>query len=199
LSDFRTYEIVDPGKWSVRPSADAVEFTHELPEVYVYRKTVRLEKDKPVMVLEHSLRNTGQKPIDTNVFNHNFYMLDNQPTGPDVVVKFPFQLGTDAKWNGMAETRGKEIVYLKELTKGQSVFGVMQGYGNSPSDFDIRVENTKSGAGVRQVGDQPISKLVYWSIGTTACPEVYNHLRIEPGKETTWRIRYEFYEVPQAR
>jgi hypothetical protein len=199
LSDFRTYEIVDTGKWSVHPGADAVEFTQDLPGVYVYRKTVRLEKDKPVMVIEHNLRNTGTKVIDTSVFNHDFYMLDGKPTGPDVVVKFPFEVRTDANWKDLAETRGKQIVYLKELTKGLSVYGVMQGYGNSASDFDIRVENTKSGAGVRQVGDQPISRLVYWSIRTTACPEAYNHLRIDPGRDITWRLRYEFYEVPPAQ
>ncbi len=32
---------------------------------YVYRKTVRLAKGKPVMVLEHSLKNTGRKAIDS--------------------------------------------------------------------------------------------------------------------------------------
>ena len=197
VNDFRTYEIVDPGKWTVRPSADAVEFTQDLSGVYVYRKTIRL--DGAAMVIEHMLRNTGAKAIDTSVFNHNFYMLDKQPTGPDVVVRFPFDVHSDRDWNGLAETRGKEIVYLKELTKGPSVYGMMQGFGSSASDFDIRVENRKSGAGVRQVGDQPISKLVYWSIRTTACPEAYNHFHIEPGKEANWRIRYEFYEVPAAR
>jgi len=199
LSDFRTYEIVDSGKWAAKPSADAVEFTHDLSGVYLYRKTIRLEKDRPVMVIEHSLRNTGSNSIDTNVFNHNFYMLDGKPTGPDVVVKFPFEVHSDRDWKGLAETRGREIVYLKELTKGPSVFGEMKGFGNAASDFDIRVENRQSGAGVRQVGDQPISRLVYWSIRTTACPEAYNHLHIEPGKEMTWNIRYEFYEVPPAK
>src|SRR5262252_8650 len=70
-----------------------------------------------------------------------------------------------------------------------------EGYGGTPSDFDFRVENRKTGAGVRQRGDHPISKLVFWSIGTTVCPEAYVHLRVEPGKETAWRIQYEFYTL----
>jgi hypothetical protein len=29
------------------------------------------------------------------------------------------------------------------------------------------------------------------------CPEAFIDLRIEPGKESSWRIAYEFYEVPK--
>ena len=49
--------------------------------------------------------------------------------------------------------------------------------------------------GVRQVGDQPISKVVFWSIRTTVCPEAYNHFQIEPGHEAKWRVAYDFYEL----
>src|SRR5215831_10459279 len=54
-SSFRTYEIVDGGKWTVRTAADSVEYTHEVADpatgyAYVYRKTVRLVKDAPQMV-----------------------------------------------------------------------------------------------------------------------------------------------------
>ena len=41
-------------------------------------------------MLEHSLRNTGAKPIETSVYEHNFYVIDGQPAGPDFTVKFPF-------------------------------------------------------------------------------------------------------------
>ena len=195
VNDFFTYDIVDPGKWKTRTRDDSVEMTQELAGTYVYRKTVRLEKKKPVLVLEHSLRNTGKKVIETNVFNHDFYMLDGQPTGPDVSVTFPFEVHIDHEWPGAAETRGKQFVYLKELQQGQSVFGEMKGFGATAADYDFRVENSKTGAGVRQTGDQPLSRLYYWSIRTTACPEAYNHLRVEPGQEVHWRVAYEFYET----
>src|SRR4051794_25278347 len=92
VNDFKTYDIVDAGKWASRNGADWVEFTHTMPDTYEYTKTVRLVKDQ--LVLEHRLRNTGQKTLETNVFNHDFYMLDNQPTSADIVVKFPFDAKT---------------------------------------------------------------------------------------------------------
>ena len=199
-NDFKTYEILDSGKWTVTAKADHVDFTQVLKAPsgygYLYKKTVRLTRGKPKLVIEHSLKNTGGKPIETDVYNHDFYMFDNQPTGPEVKVQFPFELKPDREMGGLAEARGKEVVYLKELAPGQSAYTNFTGFGPSASDFDIRVEHRKAGTGVRETGDQPISKVVFWSIRTTVCPEAYNHFHIEPGKEAKWKISYEFYELP---
>ena len=70
------YEVVDPGKWVVRRQRDSIEFTQELsyPKSdygYVYPKVVRLEKEKPEMVIDQSLKNTGKRPIQSSVYNHN--------------------------------------------------------------------------------------------------------------------------------
>jgi len=191
VNDFKTYEILDAGKWATRNGADWVEFTQTLADTYVYRKTVRLVKDQ--LVLEHSLENTGKKPLETDVFNHDFYMLDNQPTSPDIVVKFPFNAQAGPDWSGPGEIRDRQVVYRQELQKGQTVSGEIKGFGASATDYDLRVENRKTGVGVRQTGDRPLSRLYFWSIRTTVCPEAYIHIRVEPGKEETWRTAYEFY------
>jgi hypothetical protein len=198
---FGTYDITDSGKWKVRKGSDFVEFTHELTDTngyaYLYKKTVRLTKGKPELVLEHSLKNTGKKTIETSVYEHNFYMLDNQPTGPDTVVRFPFDLSVKGDLRGLAEPRGKDFAYLKELEKGQTAAGDLEGFGATAKDNDFRVENRKAGIGVHQTGDRPLTRLYYWSIRTTVCPEAYISMKIEPGKEFTWRIGYEFYTLNQ--
>jgi hypothetical protein len=198
---FNTYEITDNGKWTVHVNGDSVEYTQELGDTngyaYVYRKTVRLVAGKPEMVLEHSLKNTGKKPIATIVYEHNFYMLDHQPAGPDFSLRLPFEVHPQADLHGAAEARGKEFTYLKELQGRQSVYTVMTGYGDTPADYDIRLENRKAGIGVRQTSDRPLSRLVFWSISTTVCPEAYIDLKADPGQETTWRIHYAFYTLPQ--
>jgi hypothetical protein len=194
---FSTYEIVDPGKWTVNKGSDWIEFVHELRDTagyaYVYRKKLRLIEN--TLVLEHRLKNTGRKTIATSVYEHNFFMLDGQPTGPDFVVRFPFEPRATGALNNLAEMRGKDLVYLQELQRRQTVQTDLEGFGASARDYDIRVENRKTGAGVRQTGDRPMSKLHVWSIRTTVCPEAFIDLRIEPGRESTWRIAYEFYQV----
>src|SRR6202030_1244655 len=74
---FKTYEIVDGGKWTVKKGPVSVEFTQQVGDAnsgygYTYRKTVRLAGGKAEMVIDHSLRNSGAKAIQTNVYNHNF-------------------------------------------------------------------------------------------------------------------------------
>ena len=103
-----------------------------------------------------------------------------------------------ADLKGLAEARGTQFTYLKELPKGPSVYTALEGFGNTPKDYDIRVENAAAHAGVRQTSDRPLAKLVFWSIRTTVCPEAYIDMRIEPGKEFTWRIVYDFYTLPES-
>ena len=202
FQQFKTYEITDPGTWTNQLFADRAEFTQVLKDTagyaYIYKKTVRLTAGKPQLVLEHSLKNTGTKVIESSVYEHTVYMLDSKPTGPDYTVKFPFDVKATADLRGMAETRGKEFTYLKELPKGPSVYTALEGFGATAKDYDIRVENAAAKIGVRQSSDRPLSKLVFWSIRSTVCPEAYIDMRIEPGKEFTWRITYDFYTLPES-
>jgi hypothetical protein len=174
------------------------------------------------MTIEHNLKNTGSKPIETNVYNHGFFMLDSQPTGPDITVTFPFDVKATRDMNGLAEARGKQIVYLKTLEDAANAGGapaggapvaasgrgpgrggrqaastLIEGFSADPKDFDIRVENHKTGAGVRITGDRPLWRINFWSVRTTVCPEVYVEVKADPGKETSWRLTYDFYTAPR--
>jgi hypothetical protein len=198
FQQFQTYQIADPGKWTVKKKADSVAFTQIVNDpssgyAYLYTKVVQLVKGRPVMTLAHSLKNTGKKTIESDVYEHNFYMIDAQPTGPDVVIKFPFDVHAKQDLRGMAETKGKEFVYLKELTGRQSVQSDLTGFTSDVKDYNIAEENTKTGAGVRQTCDRPVVRINYWSIRSTACPEAYIHMKIAPGETFTWKISYEFY------
>jgi hypothetical protein len=194
---FETYDILDAGRWTVDRGKDRIEFVHELKDAagyaYVYRKMLRLDGD--ALVLEHQLRNTGRKRIATSVYNHNFFTLNRRTTGPGVAVVFPFAPRAARPLNGLAEVKEREIVFVQELTAKQTVFTELEGFGRSTSDYDIRMENRTSGAGVRIRGDKPLSKLLLWSAVKTVCPEPYIDLDIDVGQEASWRIRYDFYEV----
>jgi hypothetical protein len=200
---FKTYEIVDPGKWTIRKERDSIEFVHELrgPNGYAYRysKKVRLVKGKPEMVLEHALKNTGSRAIRTEQYDHNFFMFDSQPTGPDASVRFPFNLKLKSPLRGTAaEVKGGMISFTRELRQGESVFGEFEGFGAGASDYDIRMEHRKARAGVHIIGDQPLSRQVFWSIRTTFCPEPYIAINVEPGRTFRWKYTYEFYSLPEG-
>jgi hypothetical protein len=197
---FETYDVVDHGKWSTRTSPDSVEFTHALGGAngygYVYRKTLRVSGN--TLVLEHRLENTGRKTIATSVYDHNFFTLDGQTTGPDAAVQFAFDPQAARPLNGLAETRGREIRFLRPFESKETVFTEVSGFGSTARDYDFRIENRRTGAGVHVTGDQPLAKLLFWSAWKTVCPEPYIDMRIEPGKAFAWRITYEFYQASKA-
>ena len=237
------YEVLDNGKWSVRTGPDFVEYQHEVSDpksgyAYVYTKTVRLTPGKSQMTIEHNIKNTGTKTIATNVYNHGFFMLDSQPTGPDFTVTFPFDVKASREMPGLAEVRGKQIVYLKELqnnpapapdaapaagaarggaptgaapaasggvrgparggTGRQTASTLVEGFSQDPKDFNIAIENHKTGAGVRITGDKPLWRINFWSVRTTVCPEAYVEVKADPGKEASWRLTFDFYSLPAA-
>ncbi len=204
-SAFKKYELVDSGKWTIRKGGDFVEFTQELNDPatgygYLYRKTVRLTAGKPEMVISHSLKNTGRQAIDSNLYNHNFLVLDQVATGPDYVITLPFDVKTSRPPNkDLAEVRGKQIVYLKTLQDHDTVAMPVEGFTQGDSkEYDIRVENRKAGAGMRIVGDRPLASVALWSIRSVLAIEPFIAVKVDAGKEMTWQFTYSYYGMQKG-
>ena len=198
---FHTYDIVDGGKWTVKRHKDFIEFHQKLTDKaapgygYDYQKTVRLISGKPEMAIEHVLKNTGKKTIETDVYNHNFFVIDGQQTGPDLAVTFPFDPKSLRDMGELAELRGREIAYKRIVGPTEHVMTEIAGYGEGTADHSFKVENRKTGAGVRVSGDHPMTKLLFWCGWKVLSPENYVTMKIEPGQEFKWSVRYEFYTL----
>jgi hypothetical protein len=193
------YPIVDPGKWTVQVKKTEVIFTHRLQSslgiAYVYEKRLKLDKERPILTLEHRLKNTGSQLIDSQVYDHDFFMLDGVPTGPDMVVHFQFKPVATTPLEPGAKVDGADLVYLKELQAGshQSVASYLTGYSGAVADYDFTVENRNTGVGVEQTSDSPIARFNFWSIRTTVCPEAYIAVKVQPGQTQSWTIHYRFF------
>ena len=200
--NYRLYEIADQGKRTLRKHSDSLEFIQQLSDPssgysYTYRKTISLSKDKPEMILEHSLRNTGSRAIQTTVYNHNFLTLDKQPPGAGNVITVPFQIHTqEAPHSELAEVRGNQIRYLKTLKDQDVVAMPVEGFGGAAHDHQIRIENTSLGAGMTVQSDRPLHSLSLWSIRTVIAMEPFIAIDIAPGAEFTWKSTYEYFTLP---
>ncbi len=196
----KTYPVVDYGKWQVTKKPDQVTFTHILRDPacsYDYVKTVRLVKGKSDLVLTHRFKNTGKETVETNVYDHNFFVFDTLSVAPGYEISFPFPIDTDtAKSSPNGQIRGNSILITKAFTKSDHVYyRSIEGFGPTAKDYDIRIENHTTGAGVRITCDRPLSKVVFWSAIKTVCPEPYITLKARPGEEFTWTITYHFYTL----
>lgn len=194
-----SYKLVNPGKWQMKQAADKIKFVHTLNDTtisYVYTKTVQLTKGKPELVLLHTLKNTGKTAIETNVMNHNFFVIDTQITGSDFEVDLPFEpVAADNDAEKKASTiSGNQILLDSGDPSGKNFYlGPITGYTDNASDYDITVRNKKTGAGVNIKSDRPLSRLAFWATVKTVCPEPFIHVMAEPGKEFTWTTTYTFF------
>lgn len=201
-SQYRDYEIVNLAPWKVRVRKTSVEFTQKVVDPgsgygYLYTKTIRLVSGQPRMVIEHSLKNLGRLPIATDVYDHNFLVLDHQATGPDFTVSLPFPIQTARSSRAtIGQIDGNRVSY-KQVFAGRDTFDVtMNGFGTA-KDNDIRMENARVGAGVHITSDHPFVHGELWSIRTVIGMEPYIELAAKPGETIHWIYHYEYYTLPK--
>lgn len=201
--NYRVYELADGGNWHVEHKSNAVNFIQNLSDAslgfgYVYSKSVLLVEGKPEMVLRHVLKNTGKRAIKTDVYNHNFLVLDGQPLSSGTTVTVPFNIQSsrppDKK---LAEILGNRIVYLSALKNHDTVATPLNGFSDKIEDHHIRIENTSLGAGVTIQSDRPLLNESLWSIRSVLAVEPYVAISIEPGQEFSWTSTYNYFKLPK--
>ena len=201
--DFRwnhTYRIVDHGGWTVSRGGNWIEFGQSVRDDssgygYAYSKRLTLTPGSPELVIDHVLENSGRLAIETDVYNHNFFVIDGQATGPDFVVRFPFSPLADKDLKGFARGQGGGADLPPGDSGGSLHPDAVEWFSGRAEDHRFAIENRRTGAGVRMDGDRPMSKLQYWSPSTTLCPEPFIDLKIPPGQADRWSLRYEFYSL----
>ncbi|GAA4433885.1 hypothetical protein GCM10023091_08030 [Ravibacter arvi] len=198
----RKYEITDHGKWDVKTGKEQVVFAQELRTgagiAYRYEKKIRLVPGQAQLVIGHKLSNTGELPIHTSTYNHNFFMIDREPTGPRLKTIFPFRISASGNGFGeIAHAEGETLTYSRQLEKGENVFSedLRNDKSQSPR-YGFSIENTRTGAGVQVACNRAVDRMVYWACPTTACPEPYLDLSLAAGESTDWEITYTFFVKP---
>jgi hypothetical protein len=191
---YRHYQIADGGKRTTKVTRDSVTFTQTLSSngiAYVYEKTLRLVPGKPELVIEHRLKNIGSKLINTSVYDHNFLTL--KPGNAGIRVTFPFTVvAASPPPADLMRVDGGSLTYLRPMKNKERISFLITGFGTDAKDYDFRVEDTASGAGVHVKGDHPITRLNIFSIDKVQSVEPYNAIDLRPSEEKRWRYSYNF-------
>ena len=194
---YKTYKILDHGKWDIYEGDDWIEFKHiiksDIGYGYVYTKRINLKSNEPGFTITHILENTGEKVIETDQFNHNFFMIDGESSGPAIHVYFPYEISTENDLRDVMKINGKELYFLKDLAQGSSIWMEFEGFSDRVKDHQVRVVNKNSGAGVHLKVDKPLYRMVFWACHTTYCPENFVYITVEPGKSETWVSDYTLF------
>ncbi|HET7003657.1 MAG TPA: hypothetical protein VFI33_20185, partial [Puia sp.] len=175
-SPYRYYKIINSGIRKTEIKNNRVLFSQVLQDSgysYEYKKTETLTKRKSRMVLMHKLKNTGHRVIETMVYDHNFFLIDSQQTGPPLELIFSFPLKEKKEGQGLGDMisiKGNRMIVNRSFKKNEQAYTLLEGFGLTAKDYDIRLENHKTGAGIHITANRPLSKLVFWACSTVLCP-----------------------------
>jgi hypothetical protein len=188
------YPLLDLGTRTTKISGRSVTYTQvihtDFGYAYKYEKTVMLDKHGSVLTLKHKLKNLGTKPLETDVYDHDFFMLDNKPTDAGMVVKLGFNPVPDKPFGDVVTVSGNTITFNHAPSRGNQAQGYMTGYTGAPGEYRISLEDTNIHVGIEQTSTSPLSKFYFWSTNMTICPEAYIHINVAPGKTQEWEIHY---------
>lgn len=189
-----TYKLLDHGKWAIDQGEDWITFIHTISSDfgygYVYTKTIRLKKDGFEIV--HELLNTGLKTIETDQYNHNFFMIDKKRCSPSFEISYPYPVSTDDDLKNIMEIKDNTLYFTREMGPG-NVFMGLKGFSSKVEDNMFTIQNLESGAGVTVSVNKPVTKLEFWTNSHVICPENTIQLSVKPGEKEVWVSDYNLF------
>jgi hypothetical protein len=170
---------------------------------YSYKKAVILKGNEAKVLIGHTLKNTGEKRIVTDFYNHNFFNVDGDPVGPNYSFAFPCVVKAQelrGKFGELVELKDKELRFKDKLPTGDFVMAELTGFDAKDEKhraFEMR--HAPSGVVVKVEHSYPFAKFNVWGIKTTICPEPYMAIDLKPGEEVKWGIIYTFSHDPPKK
>ena len=189
---FYPYEVV-PASAQVMKEDDAVIFdvSQESQGGYAYHLTKTVRLDGTRLIQSYTLRNTGQKPLYTNEYSHNFIGLNDTRFNGSYELTIPGLKALDVVVGELAQ-QGETVTW--PVTPTDDVYAGLTVDTNGREracNWDLYHRGLK--AGVRDISPFTPSKLALWGRAHVACPEVFIDLHVEPGETASWERVYEFY------
>ncbi len=195
----RRYEVRDRGVWSFRQTGSAeAEAVHELkmPDGsfgYRLERKISLTGDGSGLRIWRRLENTGNRPISTRHYSHNFICIDGRPAGSGYEVSVPFVPALDkpSVLPAAGILRGGTLGFSGGKLK-RTFWASFKGFGDVPEHNSFIVTERESGAGIRISTNLPPSEFRVYADGRVVCPEMFCDIEVEPGGAAEWVTEAKF-------
>lgn len=188
---FKLYPVLDPGIRSLDVRPGAILFGHKLNGYYDYSKVISVTGPDSFSI-GHEL--TARVPLQTEVYNHNFFTLGKLQVGESRRLLFPFR--PSCSWRAQYESVGltaSGLRFNRPLSPGESVYSPdihKEGVAGLPYEFTL----CEGGLKVHVRADVPALRMVFWANHRIACPEPYNSISAAPGETLRWTVHYRITE-----
>lgn len=161
---------------------------------YVLVKRIELVDDS--FTIHYHLTNTGNFPIHTTEYVHNFLSMDGHPLDHQYILRFPFQIDTSL----FSETVNPDHIVsfndnrLTWNTTPQAPFFFSD---MNPTHQQLSWELEHSGAkiGIREIPSFDVQRINVWGTGHVVSPEIFYPIHLLPGQNCKWARKYDIYSI----
>lgn len=180
--------------WTYRINPSSITFKQIVNEkngiAYEYEKTLRIIGEKPEFRIEHKLTNTGQMPLETSQYCHNFTEIDGRKIGA----------GYSARYNVpvkmQPQRRKRDDIVLSRDTfffnRLDTAFFTKL-FVESPDEYvSATVMDKKTGKGICYSQDFIPERLTFYVDEYTISPEFFFRINLKLGETQTWTRTYSF-------
>ena len=162
---------------------------------YILKKEVELKDG--TFTIAYDLKNTGEKPIITDEYVHNFTAITNEHIGNDYILKFPFQL-KPALFEETVNPEQKVAIGETDIKfkAGPSVpffFSNLSGDEMVAAHWELI--HLQSKIGISETGRFKTNKVNVWGAQHVICPELFFKIALKPGESTAWSRHYKVYNL----
>ncbi len=203
---FYTQYEIDPITFDREITSDkAVYFCKSgMRNGYGYEYTKRISLKENGFITEYTLINTGDKPLATDEYVHNFLQPGGKKIGRTVSLQFPWSVRQDV----LADASDRDHIFIREMT-GLTLTGTPRGkheffLGNltgqvlpsekSPYPARWLLKDTRLPFSMSETGSFRLEKCDLWGHSRTISPEMFFSFKADPGETVTWSREIAFTE-----
>jgi len=194
----KNYEI-RPAEFKVSSVPDKLIITCQSPLVngYAYSLKKEIQLTESGFIIRYFLKNTGEKIIITNEYDHNFLAINNELIGSSYILKFAFPLKPEL-FDATVNPENKVEVGQKEITfngtpEEQFFFSNLTGNQNVEASWELL--NAKNKIGIRETGSFKTTKVNLWGWKHVISPELFFDINAKPGEEIEWSRTYQMFDL----
>lgn len=193
---FRSYPLT-PFETEVVVKEDSLTYTIHPMEINGYAarltKTISIKEDQ--LKIAYELHNTGELPIETDEYVHNFIGIDGLNIGEDFEFRLPGELIIEepesAYTRDLLVASGNTLHWNDEPDR--PFYCKLRGWDVADPQYSWELVHKPSGTGMRESGDFPIAKMALWGERHVVSSEVFVNISLLPRQSKAWSRTYQFF------
>jgi hypothetical protein len=196
---FNKHYEIKPANFIVNKESNRIEIICKSETIngysYELKKVIELIDDS--FTIHYHLKNTGEKDIITDEYNHNFTSIKNDFIGSNYILKFPFQLKPklfDKTVNPELKVAvGVNNIKFNSVIEDDFFFSNLTGGDKVPAGWNLI--NHESKIGISESVSFQTDKINLWGWKHVICPELFYKIQIKPSESAHWSRNYKVYRI----